>query len=65
MTEIEEKLSVAINSIESSKKEIKANKENEGIGLLSMRERVLSLGGSLEISSAPGKGMTIRADIPV
>jgi len=27
MTEIEEKLSVAINSIESSKKEIKANKE--------------------------------------
>jgi len=46
-------------------KKIKANKRNEGIGLLGMRERVLSLGGSLEISSALGKGMTIRADIPV
>jgi len=46
-------------------KKMKANKKNEGIGLLSMRERVLSLGGSLEVSSTPGKGMTIRADIPV
>jgi len=36
-----------------------------GIGLLSMRERVASLGGSIDISSAPGKGTTIRADIPV
>ena len=46
-------------------KKIKARKQNEGIGLLGMRERVVSLGGSFEVSSAPGKGMTIRADIPV
>jgi len=36
-----------------------------GIGLLSMKERVASLGGSIDIASAPGKGMTIRAEIPV
>ncbi len=43
---------------------IKASKRNEGIGLIGMRERVVSLGGSFEVSTAPGKGMTIRADIP-
>lgn len=42
-----------------------AGKTRKGIGLLSMRERVASLGGSIDISSAPGKGMTIRAEIPV
>lgn len=38
---------------------------SRGIGLLSMRERVASLGGSIDISSAPGKGTTIRTEIPV
>lgn len=42
----------------------KAARNAAGIGLLSMRERVVSLGGSFEVSSAPGKGMIIRADIP-
>ncbi len=45
-------------------KKRKVAKRNEGIGLIGMRERVVSLGGSLEVSTAPGKGMTIRADIP-
>ncbi len=35
-----------------------------GIGLLSMRERVASCGGTLDITSIPGKGTTIRAAIP-
>jgi signal transduction histidine kinase len=30
-----------------------------------MRERVASLGGLIDVTSAPGKGTTIRADIPV
>jgi PAS domain S-box-containing protein len=46
-------------------KKMKSKKGSEGIGLLSMRERVTSLGGSFEFYSAPGNGMTIRADIPV
>ena len=47
-----------------TRKQMKAGKKTAGLGLIGMRERVLSLGGSLEVSSAPGKGMTIRADIP-
>jgi len=39
--------------------------DSRGIGLLSMRERIASLGGSIDVASALGKGTTIRADIPV
>lgn len=35
-----------------------------GIGLVMMRERVSALGGQLEISSQPGLGTRITADIP-
>ena len=34
------------------------------LGLISMRERVESAGGRLEITSAPGKGTTVRASVP-
>ena len=50
---------------EPSKRETATGKSPRGIGLLSMRERVASLGGSIDIASAPGKGTTIRAEIPV
>ncbi len=36
-----------------------------GFGLLGMRERVAMHGGSLELTSAPGAGATMRAVIPV
>jgi signal transduction histidine kinase len=39
-------------------------KKNKRLGLLGMRERVEMVGGSLDIESAPGKGTTIRAQIP-
>ena len=35
------------------------------LGLVGMRERVEMLGGRLTIESAPGKGTTVRADIPL
>jgi len=35
------------------------------LGLRSMRERALGVGGTLEVDSAPGKGTRIRAFIPV
>ncbi len=36
-----------------------------GIGHLSMKERVTSFGGHIDIISTPGKGTMIRIDIPV
>ncbi len=36
-----------------------------GIGLLSMKERVASLGGEIEIRSVPNKGTTIRVELPM
>ena len=40
-------------------------KRNKRLGLLGMRERVEMVGGSFSIESAPGKGTTICAHIPV
>jgi two-component system, NarL family, sensor histidine kinase UhpB len=36
-----------------------------GLGLIGIRERVAALGGHLEISSAPGRGFELKAQIPV
>ena len=40
-------------------------KGGKRLGLLGMRERLEMVGGLLEIVSAPGKGTTITAQIPV
>jgi signal transduction histidine kinase len=39
--------------------------EGEGFGLLGVHERVALLGGELQIDSAPGRGTTVTARIPV
>jgi len=44
---------------------LKKKSPARGIGLVSMKERVVSFGGEMDIISAPGKGTTIRFDIPV
>jgi len=36
-----------------------------GVGLNSMRERALELGGALEIESEPGQGTVVRVKLPV
>jgi signal transduction histidine kinase len=36
-----------------------------GLGLLGIEERIRQLGGRLEVESAPGKGTTLRAALPV
>jgi PAS domain S-box-containing protein len=48
-----------------AKKELTPRRRSRGIGLLSMRERIASFGGSIDISTAPGKGTAVRVDIPV
>jgi len=40
-------------------------KRHTRLGLLGMRERVEMVGGSFAVDSAPGKGTTIRAQIPL
>ena len=37
----------------------------DSFGIIGMRERCVSIGGSLHISSAPGKGCTVTARLPV
>jgi two-component system sensor histidine kinase DegS len=41
-----------------------STERNKGLGLLGMRERVEMVGGRFAVESAPGKGTTIRAEIP-
>jgi signal transduction histidine kinase len=38
--------------------------DSAGLGLISMRERVRPLNGTLEFESEPGHGTTVRAEIP-
>lgn len=38
--------------------------QEEGLGLFGMRERVEMLGGSFTIESSPGKGTTVKAEVP-
>jgi signal transduction histidine kinase len=40
-------------------------KGNNHLGLLGMRERLEMVGGSFSVESAPGKGTTVRAQIPL
>jgi signal transduction histidine kinase len=40
-------------------------KAPQGLGLLGMQERVEALGGTLQITSAPGQGMTLQIMLPV
>jgi PAS domain S-box-containing protein len=46
--------------------DIRSGKESgSGLGLVGMRERAAIVGGTLEIESAPGKGTTIFAKVPI
>jgi len=38
--------------------------QSGGLGVINMRERVLQLHGTFEFDSAPGRGTTVRAEVP-
>jgi PAS domain S-box-containing protein len=40
-------------------------KEKNGLGMISMRERLRALGGRLSIQSAPGEGTRVEAIVPI
>jgi two-component system sensor histidine kinase DegS len=39
-------------------------RNNRRLGLIGMRERIEMIGGTLAIESAPGRGTTVRAEVP-
>jgi signal transduction histidine kinase len=39
-------------------------REDGGFGLVAMRERIVAVGGRLDVESAPGEGTTIAATVP-
>ncbi len=43
---------------------IRDHQDTTGIGLIGLRERIDSLGGKLQIETAPGKGTNLKASIP-
>ncbi|HET9371198.1 MAG TPA: ATP-binding protein [Vicinamibacterales bacterium] len=45
--------------------DVAAAMEGEGLGLVSMRERLNLVGGELHIASKPGAGTTVRAFVPL
>ncbi len=49
----------------NSDKPTAKGKAGRGFGLHSMRERAMSVGGTLDIRSTPGKGTTIKARVPI
>jgi len=44
--------------------QVSSAKDQQGLGLLGIRERLQVLGGSYEIRSSPGKGTTLHVKIP-
>ena len=44
---------------------IDSGRQHRGLGLLGMEERVRELGGSFAVTSPPGGGTTVRAEIPL
>jgi len=49
---------------EQAEREVPAGARKQPIGLLGMRERVVSVGGTIDIRSSKGKGTVIRAELP-
>lgn len=42
-----------------------SNEDHRGLGLMSLRERLTTIGGTLQLVSAPGEGTNIRIFVPV
>jgi PAS domain S-box-containing protein len=59
------RLEVSDDGKSFSAERLLAAKSAGRLGLLGMRERVEMVGGRFEIASAPGKGTTVTAEIPI
>jgi signal transduction histidine kinase len=57
-------MEVADNGRSFQVQRVLSSRTNKRLGLLGMRERVEMVGGSFAIESAPGRGTTLRAQMP-
>jgi signal transduction histidine kinase len=60
---VEEADTVSIN-IRDDGKGFDPDRADSGFGLIGMRERVALVGGRIAIDTAPGRGTTVRAELP-
>jgi signal transduction histidine kinase len=65
VVEVSEQETTVLLSVRDDGSGFDPQARTDGFGLLGMRERVELLGGKLLLESAPGKGTTIAASIPV
>jgi signal transduction histidine kinase len=47
------------------KESVRRSAPRRGLGLVGMQERLVALGGTLHIASAPGRGTRLQATIPL
>ncbi len=68
-TEIEASLSLErgrlVLTVKDNGQGFDARRALEGHGLASMRRRAAGLGGTLEVSTAPGQGVVVTAEVPL
>ena len=57
-------LAVQDNGVGADPSAILQDTGKRGLGIMGMRERLLSLGGMLKIKSLPGKGFSLTAQLP-
>lgn len=51
--------------IEDNGKGFDVNESSNGVGLMNMKQRISSIGGTLNLDSFPGKGTTVMIEVPV
>jgi signal transduction histidine kinase len=60
-------LSVKDNGVgfDSSVRRRESEESRQGLGLLGIRERVAAAGGACQVFSSPGRGTTVRVELPI
>ncbi len=58
------RLSIADDGVGFNPTEQRQPHERRGLGLMGMQERIMAVGGQMQVESAPGQGTRIIAEVP-